>query len=330
MGVGAHRGKWRYRFWFRGQLYERGGHETKWAARNAEAVKLKEIGALGVDRRQRHQGKRLADVLTEYLATRKGRPNYPNEDHALKLVSEQLGNKPIDQVTSRDVQAFQVWRRATVSAATANRTLAYLSHAYTWAAQQGHVPDGYNPARGTVVKRERETFRPWVILSREQEIKLLAAMPEHEQRKVVLLKNLGVRLGVVVGLEWDRVDWPNRLVTWESKGKTGIIPLNETAYKVLHKMWEESGEPAQGRVFAERSISTLRRHWNKARTAIGLPTLRRHDLRVTFARQLHARGASLKEIQGCLGHSSISMTTRYIPPDLEARRRAVRLLDEDA
>jgi site-specific recombinase XerD len=61
-----------------------------------------------------------------------------------------------------------------------------------------------------------------------------------------------------------------------------------------------------------------------------LPKLRCHDLRVTFARMLVAKGADLKTIQGLLGHGTITMTTRYIPADLQAQRAAIALLDGES
>jgi integrase len=61
-----------------------------------------------------------------------------------------------------------------------------------------------------------------------------------------------------------------------------------------------------------------------------MPTLRLHDLRVTFARRLAKRGVDLKTIQALLGHATPTMTHRYIPTDLEAQRRAVALLDHRA
>tara|TARA_Y100000310_G_scaffold46382_1_gene43102 strand:+ start:5649 stop:6098 length:450 start_codon:yes stop_codon:yes gene_type:complete len=73
----------------------------------------------------------------------------------------------------------------------------------------------------------------------------------------------------------------------------------------------------------------LRRAWDKARKAIGLPHLRPHDLRVTFARQLSEKGVSLKTIQGLLGHSTPTMALRYIPSDLRDRQAAVKLLEKD-
>jgi integrase len=51
--------------------------------------------------------------------------------------------------------------------------------------------------------------------------------------------------------------------------------------------------------------------WDRIRTKAGLPNLRIHDLRHTFASQLANAGTSLYVIQQLLGHSSPTVTERY-------------------
>ena len=51
--------------------------------------------------------------------------------------------------------------------------------------------------------------------------------------------------------------------------------------------------------------------WNTARIAAGLPQLRVHDLRHSFASFLVNAGRSLYEVQELLGHADIRTTSRY-------------------
>jgi integrase len=60
----------------------------------------------------------------------------------------------------------------------------------------------------------------------------------------------------------------------------------------------------------------------------GIKDLRIHDLRHTFGTMLNARGADLPTICSLLGHSSITMTSKYITPIAAVQRRAVELLDD--
>lgn len=69
----------------------------------------------------------------------------------------------------------------------------------------------------------------------------------------------------------------------------------------------------------------------RARDAAGLPDVRIHDLRHTFASLLINNGVSLYEVQELLGHSSVSMTQRYahlLPNKLRSRTEIVsRIVD---
>jgi site-specific recombinase XerD len=51
--------------------------------------------------------------------------------------------------------------------------------------------------------------------------------------------------------------------------------------------------------------------WERIRQRAGLPNVRIHDLRHTYASLLINKGASLYEVQKLLGHFHISMTERY-------------------
>jgi integrase len=68
-------------------------------------------------------------------------------------------------------------------------------------------------------------------------------------------------------------------------------------------------------VFANPSTgqpySCISHTWNRARERAGMPDLRLHDLRHSFASFLINNGRSLYEVQKILGHSTQRMTERY-------------------
>jgi len=51
--------------------------------------------------------------------------------------------------------------------------------------------------------------------------------------------------------------------------------------------------------------------WDSARNSAGLPDVRIHDLRHTFASFLVNAGRTLYEVQHLLGHTQIKTTQRY-------------------
>jgi len=58
--------------------------------------------------------------------------------------------------------------------------------------------------------------------------------------------------------------------------------------------------------------SALRRRYDRARDAAGLPPLRFHDLRHTYGSLLVAGGIDLISVKSAMGHSQISTTERYL------------------
>jgi site-specific recombinase XerD len=56
----------------------------------------------------------------------------------------------------------------------------------------------------------------------------------------------------------------------------------------------------------------LRKLWERAREAAGLPELHWHDLRRTYGTLLVQRGASLAEARDLLGHGDVKTTSIYL------------------
>ena len=56
--------------------------------------------------------------------------------------------------------------------------------------------------------------------------------------------------------------------------------------------------------------------WQRARKEVGLPRVRIHDLRHTFACRLRAVGVSMEDRQVLLGHASRSMAGHYASADV--------------
>ncbi len=254
------------------------------------------------------------------------------------MLGTYFGGRKLRDVHPRDIEGFRRWRRTKTTTrlggppkpGTINRDLTRLQGLFTWAKGEELLPpEAENPVSAKNVKREPEPWRPWIILTPEQERAMYALLPEQERLKVVLIKNLGVRLGVLItdkkgtGLRWEQVDWVAGLIHYTSKGHSDVIPMNDAVKGALQAL----GPKTSGPIF-DLSAKSLRRWWKKVRVALGLPGLRMHDLRVTFARQLAEEGVSLKTIQQLLGHTTPTMTLRYIPSSLADRCHAVAALDE--
>jgi integrase len=202
----------------------------------------------------------------------------------------------------------------------ANRVLALLSKMFNLAERWGLRPDHTNPCRHVerYVERKMERF-----LSPEELARLGAALAAAERGEtempsaiaaVRLLAFTGARAGEVLGLRWEHVDLQSGCLRLPMS-KTGrkVIHLNEPAIGVLAELAErktdnpwviEGAKPGS-------PLVNIRKPWHRLREAAGLPDVRLHDLRHSFASVAVAGGLSLPVIGALLGHSQPATTARY-------------------
>jgi integrase len=175
---------------------------------------------------------------------------------------------------------------------------------------------------------------------------------------VALALLTGMRVGEVLGLQWQDVDWERQtisvrrsvqklkgygLLVKEPKTRRGrTVTLWDQAIAVLRRTRAHQDEvrlkmgPAydyRGFVFATPDGTPLdqqavRRHFVKLLALAHLPMVRFHDLRHTHATLLLAQDVHPKVVSERLGHSTIGITLdtySHVLPNLQAL--AVRKLD---
>lgn len=228
-----------------------------------------------------------------------------------------LGHLLLDAVQVRDVRALQhdfVLEGA--AAATVNRRLVLLGYLYTCAARWGLVEEGVNPVRRVEPLPDhgaRERF-----LSTQETRRLLAELAAEPNRGVanlaLLLLYTGARRSEIACARWQDVDLERGLlrVPLAKSGKARHIVLSAPALACIRSLPRHPGcdlllpNPRTGRplvgVFAV---------WQRLRDRAGLPGLRLHDLRHSYASFLVNAGRSLYEVQQLLGHANPRTTMRY-------------------
>jgi len=142
---------------------------------------------------------------------------------------------------------------------------------------------------------------------------------------IALLLLTGVRLREATEARVEDVHLDQRL-WFQPKAKTGArhIHLNDAAVIVLQRqasMAKGSGWLFPGRDPA-KPLGDVRSIFSRALRAAGLPPMRRHDLRHSFASLAVSAGRSLYDVQALLGHASPSVTTRYAHLDSQTLRAA--------
>ena len=268
------------------------------------------------------QAPRVEDLAERYLrehADVKKKPRSAKMDHVnLRLhVLPALGMQRVDTLTRADVARLHHGMRATPGAA--NRVLALPSKMCALAEQWGLRDQGTNPVKGIERYREqpRERHLSPVELSRLGDVLRQVEMERTESPSSVALVRVllltGARLGEVLGLRWDTIDWQAGSVRLaDSKTGPKTLYISDAAKAVLAGMPRQDGNPwcLPGRVHG-RPLVNPQKPWRRIRTAAGLHDVRLHDLRHTYAAMAASGGLSLPMIGALLGHSEPQTTQRY-------------------
>lgn len=195
-----------------------------------------------------------------------------------------------------------------------NRAVPVLSAMLAHAEQLGLRSKGSNPARGCPrykrqlperFLRAHEYRALWGVLGEAQaEFPQAAAI-------IRLLLLTGARRSEISELQWAWVQ-PLRLKLPDSKTGPKTVFLNSPAMAVLSAI-----EPVEGCPFVfpdrtgTRPFPSLGQQWELIRNRAGLPDVRLHDLRHSFASVAINAGVSLPLIGGLLGHALPETTERY-------------------
>jgi integrase len=142
--------------------------------------------------------------------------------------------------------------------------------------------------------------------------------------------NTGLRTSDIFNLQWTEVDIEHqRLKKIVKKVEKPLsLPLNDTAFAIVAaRQAIQHGpyvfyNPMTGDKFKDVKGALL-----AAVKRAGLPKITWHMFRHTFASRLTRDGVDIVTVKELLGHSNISTTLLYAHSNDEAKRRAVKRLD---
>ena len=203
--------------------------------------------------------------------------------------------------------------------ATANRMLATISRMFTLAEIWGMRSEGSNPCRNIRQFREHRRER---FLSDEEYRRLGAVLNEVEMEgseqpsaiaAIRLLMFTGCRKSEILNLRWEHVDLERgELRLPDSKSGARIVHLGDPAIDVARNLerihdgpWVISGPNAS------KPLRDVYHQWNRIRKRAGIPDVRIHDLRHSYASGGLLVGEGLTMIGKLLGHNKVETTSRY-------------------
>jgi integrase len=304
--------------------YTIGRHGSPWTPYTARAEARRLLGqvAHGTDPASTKAAEKAAPTVAELAeqfmaehAEAKRKASTSREYRRLldHVVLPAIGNRKVADATRRDVAKFHHARRETPT--EANRSLAVTSTMFNFAERIGLRTDGSNPCRHVekYQQRRRERFLSTDELGRLGEALAAYDGSPYVTAAIKLLVFTGARLGEVLGLQWQWIDFePGEARLPDSKTGAKTVHLPPPALAVLADLPRIEGNPhfIVGGV-AGASLVNLEKPWRVIRKAAGLDDVRLHDLRHAFASVAAGSGMGLPIIGKMLGHTQAATTNRY-------------------
>ncbi len=318
------------RWWI---YYRAGGRQyvreaVKGATSRAEALKLLQQKVTEIFRDSAGMKKPKAritfsELAKTYLANTTQLKDWRNNKYRLDLsLLPFFGKLYLDEITPRHIEEYRSMRLKKIKPITTNRELALLKGMFTKAIDYGYVTA--NPVKKVKMIPEGDCARER-ILTQEEEERLMSEAVPHLRPFLVIALNSGMRRGEILKLAWSEIDFRNRLVhvIKTKRNKNRVVPMNNVMYKTLQELRAEAN--GSERVYQSKHVQGA---FETARKKAGLSGLRLHDLRHTFATRLIQSGVDVFTVQKLLGHSTITMTMRYVHSFEAQMRDAVAKLDK--
>jgi integrase len=296
------------------------------ARRAAEALVGKiatGIDPLDEDRRERvrRQHDRAAPTVAdlveryieEHLPTKRPRSQVEDRTMIKLYILPHLGEVKIADVDHSAVSRLHRTITKAGHAPRANAVKRLLSKMFKLAMLWGYRSD--DPTVGVVMNTETPRERYLTPDEVQRLMQALTRLEDREAGNVIMLALLtGARRNELVRATWAQFDLKAGVWTKPSshtkQKRSHRVPLTRPALELLKAIRADTHK-AETMVFPTRAKLGVRAAWESVREDAGLPDVRFHDLRHSFASMLISDGVSLHIVGGMLGHTQAQTTQRY-------------------
>lgn len=245
-------------------------------------------------------------------------------------IQEVFGAVRLDDITEEDVLAFNSallvkplsFKNAdkrTLAHGTIKRILILLRHILNEAIRHKGNPLTHNPTHILKLKTVRKVTGKF--LTRDQLRALLKAAAESLNTDlpdiIRVMGTTGLRRDNVLAMRWEWFDAARGTLTIpaeKDKAKKGfVLHLSSDVSRLLRDRQDDANSewvfpnPKTGRPY-----HSCRNAWVGACEKAGLPGLRMHDLRHTFASMMLDNGADIVDVQYALAHTQLKTTAVYL------------------
>lgn len=239
------------------------------------------------------------------------------------IISYDFTNKAIINITENDIINFFNFLKSDrgIKQATINRYRSLLNHIFNTAMKDKLL--SFNPVKYT--KRYKENSRDRVLNNIEVKALLQACRQSSNKELyyiVLVALYTGMRYSNIINMKKSNIKGNiYQLDGSETKaGKSQLIYLHQDLMNELNQYAQAYN---RDNIFITKRV---KRSFKTALLKAGIENFRFHDLRRTFATFLLYNNTNIKTIQNILGHSSITMTERYLANDSKKELDAINKL----
>lgn len=243
---------------------------------------------------------------------------------------------PVDMIDSDCIQDYvNSLVRDGYALTTIKKQFHLVSSYMTYANVKGIIMRPYHkgvklPSR-TAVKKERKEVAAYGALEQEKLKSVLLTLEKSSYGAAILMMETGMRVGEVLALSWDDVNFRRRSVRIcktfvrlgnhrksfiqneaKSYSSNRVIPLSQKAMDVLEELrnrnqndsdfviCDDGGEPL--------CYEAMRWQISRACEKAGVPYYGQHVFRHTFATNCYYKGCDVKKLSRLLGHADVNIT----------------------
>jgi integrase len=282
----------------------------------------------------KQQGLRFRSLVEDYKeACLSGYARPYEVAMCLDRVVHFFGDRRVDEIPRRMVEDYKKERsagkgafsgRKPVGPRTVNIELTYARKVVYWAMDDADLPISRNVFARFGMMNERATRRKVKFPTPEEFGRLLKAADPRLKPVLLTAWFAGLRLSEVVNLRKRNVSIPwNRITLEKTKnGDSRSILIHSHLLPVLAEVVKKV-ESSNGYLFPGRNGRpiNIRKDFDQAKKAAGLPHLWFHDLRKAFVTYARGAGHDDKTVASLAGHRDLRVSDLYMVPT-EAQQRA--------
>ena len=257
---------------------------------------------------------RCQTALGQYCEAMKQRCTHEYSQASKRRINELLGKTVfLDQIAEPEIITHLNTRKGEYDH---NNSVSALKAFFKWCVKSGYLQKSPadNIKKINIQESPRESFS-------HKQIKAILDKAKKEEvfPAIVTALHTGMRRSELFGLTWTSVDMSRRLITLAKtkNRRVRIIPMHQNVFNVLKPL-----QAKEGLVF---SLSNERRAMKRIFKAAEVEG-NWHHFRHTFITHLLRSGVDLKTVSTLAGHSSVSVTSKYLSTTPDHMKKAVNLM----